>query len=170
MQLPIITSPKLTRSTNDSRSCSDDNNQGETFDSFYKDLLRLVETCAYHQEERRKVIRDQIVMNITSDTAREKYWQKQPWPQGKPSTCADQWKQWRNTWYQCQGHLCKAKWFRFCHASCGETKPHGNTVPRTTSHEPVQHLTRNTVNCRNHNHSAETCKKAERDGQVGDIG
>ena len=46
--------------------------QGETFDSFYTDLLRLVESCGYHQDERRKIIRDQIVMNITSDAVREK--------------------------------------------------------------------------------------------------
>ena len=46
--------------------------QGETFDSFYTDLLRLVESCGYHQDERRKIIRDQIGMNITSDAVREK--------------------------------------------------------------------------------------------------
>ena len=46
--------------------------QGETFDSFYTDLLRLVESCGYHQDERRTIIRDQIVMNITSDAVREK--------------------------------------------------------------------------------------------------
>ena len=44
----------------------------EPFDSFYTDLLRLVETCGYHQEEKTKIIRDQIVINITADNVREK--------------------------------------------------------------------------------------------------
>ena len=47
--------------------------QGESFETFYTDLLRLVESCSCHQNEKRKIIRDQIVMNIiTSDTTREK--------------------------------------------------------------------------------------------------
>jgi hypothetical protein len=45
---------------------------GETFESFYTDLLRLVETCDYHAEEKGNIIRDQVVMNISSDTIREK--------------------------------------------------------------------------------------------------
>ena len=39
------------------------------FDTFYTDLL---ETCAYHAAEKTKILRDQIVMNISSDTVREK--------------------------------------------------------------------------------------------------
>ena len=45
---------------------------GEPFDTFYTDLLRMVETCAYHAAEKTKILRDQIVMNISSDTVREK--------------------------------------------------------------------------------------------------
>lgn len=45
---------------------------GATFESFYTDLLRLVETCDYHAEEKGNIIRDQVVMNISSDTIREK--------------------------------------------------------------------------------------------------
>ena len=46
--------------------------QGESFKTFYTDLLRLLESCSYHQNEKRKIVSDQIVMNITSDTTREK--------------------------------------------------------------------------------------------------
>ena len=49
---------------------------GETFETFYTDLLRLVETCAYHAEEKGNIIRDQIVMNISSNTIREKLLQE----------------------------------------------------------------------------------------------
>ena len=45
---------------------------GEPFGSFHTDLLRLVETCNYHSNEKTKILRDQIVMNITSDIVREK--------------------------------------------------------------------------------------------------
>ena len=44
----------------------------ETFETFYTDLLRLVNSCAYHPDEISKIIRDQIVMSITSDATREK--------------------------------------------------------------------------------------------------
>ena len=32
----------------------------------------MVETCAYHDAEKSKIVRDQIAMNIVSDTVREK--------------------------------------------------------------------------------------------------
>ena len=32
----------------------------------------MVETCTYHNAEKPKIVRDQIVMNIVSDTVREK--------------------------------------------------------------------------------------------------
>ena len=32
----------------------------------------MVETCAYHNAEKPKIVRDQIAMNIVSDTVREK--------------------------------------------------------------------------------------------------
>ena len=44
---------------------------GEPFGSFHTDLLRLVETCNYHSIEKNKILRDQIVMNITFDIVRE---------------------------------------------------------------------------------------------------
>lgn len=45
---------------------------GEPFDAFYSDLLRLAETCCYHVEEKPKIVRDQIVINVLSDVIREK--------------------------------------------------------------------------------------------------
>ena len=46
--------------------------QGESFDSFLTDLKNLVSSCGYHIEEKGKVLRDQIVMGISSNTVREK--------------------------------------------------------------------------------------------------
>ena len=45
---------------------------GETFDAFLTDLKTLISSCKYHAEERDNLLRDQIVMNITSNTVREK--------------------------------------------------------------------------------------------------
>ena len=45
---------------------------GETFDAFLTDLKNLISSCKYHADERDNILRDQIVMNITSNTVREK--------------------------------------------------------------------------------------------------
>ena len=45
---------------------------GETFDAFLTDLKKLISSCKYHADERDNILRDQIMMNITSNTVREK--------------------------------------------------------------------------------------------------
>ena len=45
---------------------------GETFDAFLTDLKNLISSCKYHTNERDNILRDQIMMNITSNTVREK--------------------------------------------------------------------------------------------------
>ena len=45
---------------------------GEPFDSFVTDLKNLISTCEYHVEERGNLLRDQIVLGITSNAVREK--------------------------------------------------------------------------------------------------
>ena len=47
--------------------------QGESFDSFLTDLKNLVSSCGYHIEEKGKVLRGQIVMGISSNTARKTF-------------------------------------------------------------------------------------------------
>ena len=39
---------------------------GETFDAFLTDLKNLISSCKYHADERGNILRDQIMMNITS--------------------------------------------------------------------------------------------------------
>ena len=45
---------------------------GEPFDTFATDLRNLIQTCEYHVEERENLLRDQIVLGISSDSVREK--------------------------------------------------------------------------------------------------
>ena len=46
--------------------------RGEPFDTFLTDILNLVVPCNYVPEEKEKVIRDQIVIGLHSDTVRQK--------------------------------------------------------------------------------------------------
>ena len=46
--------------------------RGEPFDTFLADILNLVVPCNYVPEEKEKVIRDQIVIGLHSDTVRQK--------------------------------------------------------------------------------------------------
>ena len=45
---------------------------GVPFDTFATDLRNLIQTCEYHVEERENLLRDQIVLGISSDSVREK--------------------------------------------------------------------------------------------------
>ena len=45
---------------------------GEPFDTFVTDLRNLIRTCEYHVDERDNLLRDQIVLGISSDSVREK--------------------------------------------------------------------------------------------------
>ena len=45
---------------------------GEPFDTFVTDLTNLIRTYVYHVDERDNLLRDQIVLGITSDGVREK--------------------------------------------------------------------------------------------------
>ena len=45
---------------------------GEPFDTFVTDLRNLIRTCEYHVDERDNLLRDQIVLGISSDCVREK--------------------------------------------------------------------------------------------------
>ena len=45
---------------------------GEPFDTFVTDLRNIIRTCEYHVDERDNLLRDQIVLGISSDCVREK--------------------------------------------------------------------------------------------------
>ena len=45
---------------------------GENFDTFVTDLRNIIRTCEYHVDERDNLLRDQIVLGISSDCVREK--------------------------------------------------------------------------------------------------
>ena len=47
-------------------------NACQSFDTFVTDLRNIIGTCEYHVDEHDNLLRDQIVLGITSDAVREK--------------------------------------------------------------------------------------------------